>query len=147
MSPSARRFAKLLVIAAVAVGAAYFIAPSALEQWRPGAREPSKFRPPAPRSELAPVHLWFATSSGTPEYWRDHRLVPVAVRAGAVFVHDELVPREKLRALLDDKVQAGMLDGVAVMPADDARWADIIATVDECRKSRVAFVLLNRHTQ
>ncbi len=93
---------------------------------------------------LAPVQLSWEAPPDEKGYWRTKKSARLLLVQGQAFVGDVLLPREKITAYLNARVQSGEIDYVIIFPVKDTKWGDIFPVLDECRKSRVQIVLLNQ---
>jgi hypothetical protein len=93
----------------------------------------------------APVQPWWEAPPDVKDEWRAKKAARLSILQGEAFASGSHIPREEIRAFLDAKVASGEIDYVIVFPQKGARWGEIIAIVDECRRSHVRIVLLNQY--
>jgi hypothetical protein len=93
---------------------------------------------------LAPLQFWRGTPPEHEARGPEKRAVRLLLIRGQAFIGDVLLPREEIKDYLDARVKSGEIEYVVVLPAKDTKWGDIFPVIDECRKSRVRLVLLNR---
>jgi hypothetical protein len=93
----------------------------------------------------APVQLWWEAPPEMKGEWRARKAARFTLTGGEVFVGDSHIPREKIKAFLDQRVASGEIDYVVLFPTKGTRWSEVFPALDECRKSRVRIVLLNQY--
>jgi hypothetical protein len=128
-------------------GAWAFVLPSVLERWVRG--EPGTgmaYAADEKRADgLAPVIL---VSEGPPWAKGEPRMqncVRFVLSRGQIFVGDETIQEENIRAYLDERVLREEIRSVVIFPAVGSKWGEIFPVLDACRKSRVQAVYLNEY--
>jgi hypothetical protein len=145
-----KRIATILSFGAVILLPSYIILNYALPWWLMPHESEARDYPIATLSTerangLAPVQLWYEAPPGQKSDWRAKRSARFLLLLGQAYIGDVLLPREKIKAYLDAKVQSGEIDYVVVFPSQETKWNEIFPVIDECRKSRVRIVLLNQN--
>ena len=94
---------------------------------------------------LAKVHLSFEAPPELKHELRFKKAVRLSLVPRGVFVGTEFVPTEKVRAFVDRRVLSREIDYVVLFPARDSKWGDIFPVLEECRRSKVRIVMLNKY--
>jgi hypothetical protein len=139
----------LTLIGAVLAVASYLILPVVFEKWL----YPPELESRSPLSTallqgeglLAPVNMWWEThpdETGQPRLDKSERIL---VAYGQAFIKGKQIPVRDIKAYLDGKVDRGEMEYVIVYAPKETRWKFLFPIVDQCRKSKVKIVLLDRH--
>ena len=127
----------------------HFALPRAFELWlMPREPKPRVYSISPSESEeragLAPLRFWTEAAPGEKGDWRIQNAARILLIRGQAFVGDVLIPREEIREYLNARVKQDQIEYVIVFPAKESKWGDLFPVLDECRKSRVRVVFLNR---